>query len=113
MHRRHTKLGFFSLIDMLHFFCTSKNVNVFYCDQLYGEFADRFELSECKLAIVHCAGHHDPTMVEALWQDIIDTGEQMFVTNYIVVFILLFLCLDISAWSEYMATITFITNIYY
>ncbi|KAK2140069.1 hypothetical protein LSH36_1494g00009 [Paralvinella palmiformis] len=39
---------------------------------LYAEFADRFDLSECKLAIIHCAGYHDPTMVEALWQDIID-----------------------------------------
>ena len=41
---------------------------------LYGDFADRFDLSECKLAIVHCAGHHDPAMVEALWQDVIMKG---------------------------------------
>ncbi|ELU06399.1 hypothetical protein CAPTEDRAFT_198384 [Capitella teleta] len=39
---------------------------------LYAEFADRFDLSEAKLSIIHCAGHHDPTLVEALWQDIIE-----------------------------------------
>ncbi|KAK2179646.1 hypothetical protein NP493_478g02009 [Ridgeia piscesae] len=39
---------------------------------LYSDFADRFGLSESKLAIIHCAGHHDPTLVESLWQDIID-----------------------------------------
>ncbi|KAJ8305762.1 hypothetical protein KUTeg_016307 [Tegillarca granosa] len=39
---------------------------------LYEEFADRFELSECKLAIVHCAGLYDGALVENLWQNIID-----------------------------------------
>ncbi|CAI8052459.1 Nuclear pore complex protein Nup155 [Geodia barretti] len=39
---------------------------------LYGEYADTFELSECKLAIVHCAGHYDPTLIESLWREIID-----------------------------------------
>ena len=42
--------------------------------QLYGEFADRFDLSECKLAVIHCAGHDDAILVEALWQDIIEKG---------------------------------------
>ena len=41
---------------------------------LYGEYADTFELSECKLAIVHCAGHYDPTLIESLWREIIDGG---------------------------------------
>ena len=42
--------------------------------QLYGDFADAFSLAECKLAIVHCAGHYDPTLIETLWRDIIDKG---------------------------------------
>ena len=33
-----------------------------------------FALAECKLAIVHCAGHYDPTLVETLWKDIIERG---------------------------------------
>ncbi|XP_065180530.1 nuclear pore complex protein Nup155-like [Sycon ciliatum] len=40
--------------------------------KLYGDYADQFDLSECKLAIVHCAGHHDPALVEALWREIVD-----------------------------------------
>ena len=44
---------------------------------LYGEYADTFELSECKLAIVHCAGHYDPTLIESLWREIIDNGTFM------------------------------------
>ncbi|XP_034956535.1 nuclear pore complex protein Nup155 [Zootoca vivipara] len=40
--------------------------------KLYGEFADPFKLSECKLAIIHCAGHSDPILVQTLWQEIID-----------------------------------------
>jgi len=45
------------------------------CLQLYEEFADRFDLSECKLAIVHCAGLYDNALVENLWQNIIDKGK--------------------------------------
>ena len=32
-------------------------------------------LAECKLAIVHCAGHYDPTLIETLWREIIDRGK--------------------------------------
>ncbi|GCB82345.1 hypothetical protein scyTo_0023214, partial [Scyliorhinus torazame] len=39
---------------------------------LYGEFADHFRLSECKLAIIHCAGHSDIILVQTLWQEIIE-----------------------------------------
>lgn len=42
--------------------------------QLYGEFADTFDLYESKLAIIHCAGHYDPTLVESLWRDVIEKG---------------------------------------
>ncbi|MEE6458037.1 hypothetical protein FKM82_000160 [Ascaphus truei] len=40
--------------------------------KLYGEFADPFKLSECKLAIIHSAGHSDPILVQTLWQEIIE-----------------------------------------
>lgn len=43
--------------------------------QLYGEFADHFKLSECKLAIIHCAGHADPILVHSLWQEIMEKGK--------------------------------------
>ncbi|XP_077397334.1 nuclear pore complex protein Nup155-like isoform X2 [Festucalex cinctus] len=39
---------------------------------LYVDYADLFVLSECKLAIVHCAGHLDPILVQSLWQEIIE-----------------------------------------
>ena len=42
--------------------------------QLYGEFAEVFDLYECKLAIVHCAGHEDAALVDSLWQNIITKG---------------------------------------
>ncbi|KAE8636462.1 hypothetical protein XENTR_v10003006 [Xenopus tropicalis] len=40
--------------------------------KLFGQYADPFRLSECKLAIIHCAGHSDPILVQTLWQEIID-----------------------------------------
>ncbi|XP_024917828.1 nuclear pore complex protein Nup155 [Cynoglossus semilaevis] len=40
--------------------------------KLYGEFADHFKLSECKLAIIHCAGHSDPILVHSLWQELME-----------------------------------------
>lgn len=46
--------------------------------QLYSEYAEAYELFECKLAIVHCAGHFDPTLVETLWREIIDKGLSMW-----------------------------------
>lgn len=42
---------------------------------LYGQFADEFELHECKLAILHCAGHYDSGLVESLWRSIVSEGE--------------------------------------
>lgn len=33
-----------------------------------------FMLAECKLAIVHCAGHYDPTLIETLWKEILEKG---------------------------------------
>lgn len=42
--------------------------------QLYEHFAEKFDLAECKLAIVHCAGHYDPTLIQSLWRDIVENG---------------------------------------
>ena len=42
--------------------------------KLYGDFADVFDLYECQLAIVHCAGHYEQQLVQSLWQQIIDKG---------------------------------------
>ncbi|XP_059140242.1 nuclear pore complex protein Nup155-like [Physella acuta] len=39
---------------------------------LYEDYADRFNLYEVKLAIVHCAGLYDAALIENLWQNIID-----------------------------------------
>lgn len=39
---------------------------------LYEEYADRFDLWECKLAIVYCAGLFDSALIENLWQNIIN-----------------------------------------
>ncbi|XP_068106698.1 nuclear pore complex protein Nup155 [Hyperolius riggenbachi] len=40
--------------------------------KLFAEFAETFKLSESKLAILHCAGHSDPILVQNLWQEIIE-----------------------------------------
>lgn len=50
------------------------NVDECFPAQLYGEFADHFKLSECKLAIIHCGGHSDPILVQSLWQEIMEKG---------------------------------------
>lgn len=46
--------------------------NVF---QLYEEYADRFNLWECKLAIVQCSGHNDALLVENIWTNILAEAE--------------------------------------
>lgn len=40
--------------------------------RLYSDYAEPYQLAECKLAIVHCAGHYDPSLIDALWQNILD-----------------------------------------
>ena len=39
---------------------------------LYEEFAHPFNLAECQLAILNCAGHDDPNLIESIWHNIID-----------------------------------------
>ena len=53
---------------------TQLNSELMDITSLYEHFADKFDLAECKLAIVHCAGHYDPTLIESLWRDIVDNG---------------------------------------
>ena len=60
--------------------------------QLYGEFAEVFDLYECKLAIVHCAGHEDAALVDSLWQSIINTGMHLY-----YVCIVCFMCVCMHA----------------
>ncbi|CAG4909693.1 unnamed protein product [Colias eurytheme] len=43
--------------------------------QLYEEYADRFNLWECKLAIVQCSGHNDALLVENIWSNILAEAE--------------------------------------
>lgn len=48
------------------------NADLLDITELFEKFAHPFDLPECELAIIHCAGHYDPTLVENLWQRIID-----------------------------------------
>ncbi|XP_071835712.1 nuclear pore complex protein Nup155-like [Apostichopus japonicus] len=51
---------------------TQLNAELMDITRLYGDFADRFDLSECKLAIVFSAGHSDLELVQSLWKEILD-----------------------------------------
>jgi len=42
---------------------------------LYQDFAEPYQLWECKLAILQCAGHPDQPLVNAIWSNIIDQQE--------------------------------------
>lgn len=48
------------------------NKSLFDITQLYEEFADRFDLWECKLTILNCSHHNDPLLIESIWNQIID-----------------------------------------
>ena len=54
---------------------TQLNAQLMDITTLYGQFADEFDLHECKLAILHCAGHYDSGLVESLWRSIVSEGE--------------------------------------
>uniref|UniRef100_A0A1X7TBE2 Nucleoporin Nup133/Nup155-like C-terminal domain-containing protein n=2 Tax=Amphimedon queenslandica TaxID=400682 RepID=A0A1X7TBE2_AMPQE len=60
---------------------TELNSKLMDVSQLYGDFADPFNLSECKLSIVHCAGHFDVTLIESLWSEIIEQELQSTLGN--------------------------------
>lgn len=40
--------------------------------QLYQNYAQKFNLFDCQLAILKCGNHYDPALIEKLWKSIID-----------------------------------------
>lgn len=48
------------------------NSGLFDLTQLYEEFADPFNLWECKLAIINSAGYLDAGLIKQIWQHIIE-----------------------------------------
>lgn len=42
--------------------------------QLYENFADPFNLWECKLTILNCSHHNDPLLIESVWIQIINNA---------------------------------------
>ncbi len=40
--------------------------------QLYSDYAEPYNLWECQLAILHCAGHPDHMLIETMWNNVID-----------------------------------------
>ncbi|KAJ1526290.1 hypothetical protein ONE63_009443 [Megalurothrips usitatus] len=49
------------------------NTNLYDMTQLYQDYAEPFDLWECKLAIIHVSGYTDPTLIENIWLNIIST----------------------------------------
>ncbi|XP_077378853.1 nuclear pore complex protein Nup155-like isoform X2 [Festucalex cinctus] len=48
------------------------NLELMDITKLFREYVDHFRLSECKLALIHCMGHPDSTLVHSTWEDIIE-----------------------------------------
>ncbi|XP_055543878.1 nuclear pore complex protein Nup154 [Wyeomyia smithii] len=48
------------------------NSTLYNLTQLYADFAERFELWECKLTILNCSHHNDPLLIESVWTHILD-----------------------------------------
>ncbi|KAF2899844.1 hypothetical protein ILUMI_06343, partial [Ignelater luminosus] len=51
---------------------TALNSGLYDLTQLYEEFCDPFNLWECKLAIIDCAGYSDNALIENIWHHIIE-----------------------------------------
>lgn len=47
------------------------NGKLFDITQLYEDFAEKFNLWECKLAIIDCAGYSDKLLIENIWRNIL------------------------------------------
>uniref|UniRef100_A0A182IXE0 Nucleoporin Nup133/Nup155-like N-terminal domain-containing protein n=1 Tax=Anopheles atroparvus TaxID=41427 RepID=A0A182IXE0_ANOAO len=54
--------------DALH----QLDTNLYNLTQLYSDFADQYELWECKLTILNCSHHNDPLLIESVWTHILD-----------------------------------------
>lgn len=52
--------------------CNSLNYQLYTINELYSDFVERFDLSECKLKILHCSHHNDPLLIESVWMEIIN-----------------------------------------
>lgn len=52
--------------------CSNLNYQLYTINQLYSDFVERFDLSECKLKILHCSHHNDPLLIESVWTEIIN-----------------------------------------
>lgn len=52
--------------------CQNLNYQLYDINDLYSEFVERFDLSECKLKILHCSHHNDPLLIESVWSEIIN-----------------------------------------
>ena len=50
---------------------------------LYKDWAEPYQLWECKLAILQCAGHPDQPLVNSIWTQIIQNQEQLTTSNKI------------------------------
>ncbi|XP_058056850.1 nuclear pore complex protein Nup154 [Anopheles bellator] len=48
------------------------NGSLFNLTQLYSEFAEPYDLWECKLKILNCSHHNDPLLIESVWSHILD-----------------------------------------
>lgn len=52
--------------------CKKLNYQLYDINELYADFVERFDLSECKLKILHCSHHNDPLLIESVWTEIIN-----------------------------------------
>lgn len=48
------------------------NHTLYNMTQLYSDFADEYDLWECKLTILNCSHHNDPLLIESVWTNILD-----------------------------------------
>lgn len=63
----------FKMVPAILFIPSSRFIFQFNVLQLYKDFAEPFDLWECKLAIIHVSGYTDPTLIENIWLNIIST----------------------------------------
>lgn len=52
--------------------CKSLNYQLYTINDLYADYVEPFNLSECKLKILHCSHHNDPLLIESVWSEILD-----------------------------------------
>ena len=50
----------------------SLNADLHSITKLYADYAEPYQLWECQLAILHCAGHPDSMLIATVWDQIIN-----------------------------------------